>query len=77
MKMHGEVDEQLHAFLISALDGGDYFEAMIALKPRESSSDNHWIESGVDPRAALDTVEKRKISDPAVNRTQFLRSSSQ
>jgi hypothetical protein len=36
MKMHG-VEEQLHAFLISALDEGDYFQALIALKPGQFS----------------------------------------
>jgi hypothetical protein len=73
MKVHGGLDSQLHAFLIPAPGGGYYFQALIALKPGEISPDNHWIENGVGPRACLDTVEERKISDPASNRTQFLR----
>jgi hypothetical protein len=52
-------------FLTSALDGGE----RSALSPgrfitREGTPGTHWIGGCVDPRAGLDTVEKRKTSWP-------------
>jgi len=57
------VEVQIHAFLTSALDGGEWS----AFRPgRFTSSEiargTHWIGGWVGPRAVLDAVVKIKIS---------------
>jgi hypothetical protein len=59
------VELKLHAFLTSALDGGEWS----ALRPyhltfRKRAHATHWIGGGVGPRAGLDAVVKRKIPSP-------------
>jgi len=49
------VEVELHAFLTSALDGG------------EIAPGTYWIGSCVGPRAGLDAVANRKISSPCCN----------
>jgi hypothetical protein len=58
----GGVEVWLHAFLTSALDGGEWS----ALRPgrftsREKAPSTHWIGGWVGSRAVLDAVVKRKI----------------
>jgi hypothetical protein len=67
MKMYWGVEVYLHAFLTSALDGGEWS----ALRPgrfthRKRAPGTHWIGGWVGPRAVLDTVVKRKI--PSLHR---------
>jgi hypothetical protein len=65
MNTYGGVEVYLHAFLTSALSGGE----------RSASSSGRfipgilWIEDWVDSRAGLDAVSKKKIHAPAGNRT--------
>jgi hypothetical protein len=65
MKAYWGAEVQLHAFLISALYGGEWS----ALRPgryipRERTPDTHWIGGWVGPRAVPDAVVKRKIPSP-------------
>jgi hypothetical protein len=60
MKTYWGVEVQLHAFLISALDGGEWS----ASRPRERYRGTHWIGGWVGPVAVLDTVVKIKIPSP-------------
>jgi len=38
--------------------------APAALPPRDRAPGTYWIGGGMDPRAGLDVVEKRKIPSP-------------
>jgi hypothetical protein len=59
------VDVQLHAFLTSALDGGEWSASRPGrFTHREGTPGTHWIGGWVGPRAVLDAVVKRKISSP-------------
>jgi hypothetical protein len=65
MKTYWRAEIQLHAFLPSALDGGDWS----ALRPgrftaSERAPGTHWIGGWVGPRAVVDTVVKRRIPSP-------------
>jgi hypothetical protein len=65
MKAYGGVEVQLHAFLTSALDGGEWSASRSdRFTPRERAPGTHWIGGWVGPRAVLDTVVKRKIPSP-------------
>jgi hypothetical protein len=69
MKAYGEVDVQIHVFLISALVGGVRSPSRPGcFIPGERALGTHRIGRWVDPRAGLDDVEKRKSSnsDPSV-----------
>jgi hypothetical protein len=63
---HAEgVEVQLHAFLTSALDGGEWSASRTGrFIPRERAPSAHWIRGWLDPRAGLDAVERRKIPSP-------------
>jgi hypothetical protein len=62
---HTGVEIQLHAFLTSALDGGERSASRPGLfTPRGRAPDTHWIGGWVGPRAVLDAVVKRKIPSP-------------
>jgi hypothetical protein len=51
--------------LTSALDGGEWSASRPGLfTPRERAPGTHWIGGWVDPRAVLDAVVKRKITNP-------------
>jgi hypothetical protein len=59
------VEVYFHAFLLSALDGGEWS----ASRPgrftlRERTPGTHWIGVRVGRRAVLDAVVKRKIPSP-------------
>jgi hypothetical protein len=57
----GGVEILLHAFLTSALDGGEWSASRPSrFSPRERASGTHYI-GWVDLRAGLDAVVKRKI----------------
>jgi hypothetical protein len=78
MKTYCGVEVQIHAFLTSALDGGEWSASQPGhFNRRERAHGTHWIGDWVGPRAVLDTVAKRKIPSPAGNRTIQTRSSSQ
>jgi hypothetical protein len=50
---YGEVEVQLHVFLISTLDGGRWS----ASRAGERAPDTHWIGDWVVPRVGLDALE--------------------
>jgi hypothetical protein len=55
MKAYGGVDVYIHIFLTSALAGGEWSDS------GERTPGTHWIGGWVDPRACLDSLEKRKF----------------
>jgi hypothetical protein len=65
MKTYWGVEIQLHALLISALDGGEWSASRPGcFTPRERALGTHWIGGWVGPGAVLDPVVKRKIPSP-------------
>jgi hypothetical protein len=59
------VEVQLHAFLTSALDGGEWSTSRPdRFTPGERAPGTHWIGGWVGSRAVLDAVVKRKIPSP-------------
>jgi hypothetical protein len=65
MKMYWGVEVWLHAFLISALDGGEWSASRLGrFTPRERAPGTHWIGGWVGPRAVLEAVVKKKIPSP-------------
>jgi hypothetical protein len=65
MKMYWGAQVQLHIFLTSALDGGEWSASRAGrFTPRVTSPGTRWIGGWVGPRASLDTVSKRKIPSP-------------
>jgi hypothetical protein len=65
MKTYWGVEVYLHAFLISALDGGEWSTSRPGrFTPRERASATHPIGGWLGPRAILDAVVKRKIPSP-------------
>jgi hypothetical protein len=65
MKTYWGVEIQLHAFLPSALDGGEWSASGTGcFTPRERAPGTHWIGGSVGPRAGLDAVSKRKVLSP-------------
>jgi hypothetical protein len=65
MKTYWGVELQLHAFLISALDGGEWSTSGPGpFISRERDSDTHWIGSWVGSRADVGAVVKKKIPSP-------------
>jgi hypothetical protein len=57
MKTYGEVEVLLHAFLTSALDGGEWS----ASRPGRFIPITHWIGGSVGLRKGPDAVKKRNI----------------
>jgi hypothetical protein len=54
------VEIYFHAFLTSALDGGEWSTLHTSyFAPGERAPDTHWIGDWVGPRATLDMVMKR------------------
>jgi hypothetical protein len=65
MKAYWGVEVQLHAFLISALDGGEWSVSRLRrFTPTERTPGALWIGVWVGPRASLDAVVRRKILSP-------------
>jgi hypothetical protein len=65
MKTYWGVDVQLHAFLTSAIDGGEWSVSHpCPFTPRERAPGTHWIGGWVGSRAGLDAVVTRKIPSP-------------
>jgi hypothetical protein len=59
------MEVQLHTFLSSALDGGEWSASRPGrFTPRERALGTHWIGGWLDPRAVLDAVVKIKIPSP-------------
>jgi hypothetical protein len=70
MKMHGLMDVKPHAFLTSALDGGEWSIPYHGhFMPREGAPVAHRLGGWVGPTSSLDTVAKTKnpFSPPARN----------
>jgi hypothetical protein len=62
MKAYGAIDVYIHIFLTSALFGVEWSASRPGhFTHGERASGTHWIAGWVDPRAALDDVEKRKF----------------
>jgi hypothetical protein len=65
MKTYWGVEVKLHAFLNSALDGGEWSASRLGhFTPGERTPGTRWIGVWLGPRAVLDTVAKRKIPSP-------------
>jgi hypothetical protein len=65
MKAYWGVGIQLHAFLTSIQDGGEWSASRPGrFTPRERAPGTHWIGGWVGPRAVLNKVVKRKIPSP-------------
>jgi hypothetical protein len=61
MKAHGGMEVQLHSFLTSALDDGEWSISHPShFTLGESVLSNYWIEGFVGPRGSLNTFEKRR-----------------
>jgi hypothetical protein len=59
--MYGRLKIWLHAFLNSALDGGELSASHPGrITPSERTPDNHWIGGWVSPRTSLKAVAKRE-----------------
>jgi hypothetical protein len=59
MKTYGGADVQIHVFLTSALDGGEWSASRPGrFTPGERASGTHWIGVWVGSRAGLDNMEK-------------------
>jgi hypothetical protein len=59
------VDVQIHIFLASALDGGEWSTSRPGrFTPGERAPGTHCIGGWVDLRAGLDDLEKRKFLTP-------------
>jgi hypothetical protein len=60
------VELRLHAFLTSALDGGEWSASRPTCRftPRERAPGTHWIGGWVGYRVGLDTVLMRKFPSP-------------
>jgi hypothetical protein len=66
----GGAELQLHAFLTSTLDGGEWSALRTGcFTPRERALGTHRIGMWVVSRAGLDTVVKKKIQAPPGTRT--------
>jgi hypothetical protein len=62
MKAYGGVNIYIHISLTSALLGGEWSATRLGrFTPEERGPVTRWIGGWVDPRAALDDVEKRKF----------------
>jgi hypothetical protein len=75
MKAYWGVEVYLHAFLTSALDGGEWSASCPGrFTPRENARGTHLIGCWVGPRSGLDVAVKREI--PSLYRDSNTRSSS-
>jgi hypothetical protein len=73
MKAYGGVDVYIHIFLTSALAGGEWSASRPGcFTSGERAPGTHWIGGWVDPRAGLDDVKRKFLtqrdsnSDPSV-----------
>jgi hypothetical protein len=70
LKTYGRVEVQLHAFLTSALDGGEWSRSRPGrFIPGERASDINWIGVWVSPRSSLERWRAEKFSVPDRKRT--------
>jgi hypothetical protein len=69
MKTYGEVELLLHAFLMAALDWGEWSDPCLGhCTPGERAPSTYYIEGWAEPRAGLDAVTK-KFPAPSRNQT--------
>jgi hypothetical protein len=68
MKAYVEVEVQVHIFLTSALDEGEWSASRpVRLITDERAPGTHWIGGCVDPRAGLDDLKNKKfLTLPAI-----------
>jgi hypothetical protein len=65
MKAYWGVELEFHAFLTSALAGGEWSASYPSrFTPRGRAPGTYWIGGWVGSRAVLDAVVKRKIPSP-------------
>jgi hypothetical protein len=66
MKMYWGVEVELHTFLNSGLDGGEWSASLLGRfnPPGERTTGAHWIGGCVGPRTSLDAVGEKKILIP-------------
>jgi hypothetical protein len=65
MEAYWGVEIYLHAFLTSALDGGEWSASRPGrFTRRERAPGTHWKGGWMGPRTGLDAVVKRKIPSP-------------
>jgi hypothetical protein len=65
MQTYGGVRIYLHAFLISAVDGGDWLASKTEMfYCRGKNHVTQWIGGWVDVRACMNFVKKRKLCSP-------------
>jgi len=70
MKTQLGVGVELHTFLSSVLDGGEWLASRHGRLISESRAPGtHWIGDWVGPRSGLDAVVKNPINFPAGNST--------
>jgi hypothetical protein len=75
MKAYRGVEVQIHSYLTSALDGGEWLASRPGhFTPREKGPGIRWMGGWVGPRAGLDAVVRKKI--PNLCRDSNPRSSS-
>jgi len=58
----GGMEVSLHAFLTSALDGGECSASLLGpYTPRVRAPGTHWVGGWMSPRAGLDAMGRRQI----------------
>jgi hypothetical protein len=63
MNTYGGVDVQIRIFLTTALAGGEWSASRPGcFTPEKRATNTHWIGGWVNPRTALEDVEKRNTS---------------
>jgi hypothetical protein len=68
MEAYWGVEVQLHAFMTSALDGGEWSASRPSrFTRRERAPFTHQIEGLVGSRVGLDAVVKREIPNPCLD----------
>jgi hypothetical protein len=72
MKTNVGVDEQIHAFLTSALDEWSASRP-VRFTPGEITPGTHWVGSRVGQRTGLDDVERKKNLGHTGTRTPLYR----
>jgi hypothetical protein len=70
MKTHGRLEVQLHAFVTSVLNGGEWSASRLGLFTPGIELGTHWTGGWVGLRAGLDVLTKRKHIFPTPDRNR-------